>query len=260
MSGNANSYVEPKRLLLGGGDIFINGEFVGSTKGVVTLTPSVGFAMQRPGNMLANVKMKRTTEDVTLEFEVCDFKLSQLRRALGYAQSLVSGTTVNIRARDQIQLGTTTLNVTTSKTMIANSLRVFSLDRATRYVSGTDYSATLTTIARKSGAISSGQYVVAEYNFADSGAKSLIAGGELSAPPEFLLQFVHTMSDGKRLQVEFFRAVANTAFAMAFNDLSSGNYTTHGVRFAALVDTTKPDGSNLWRFTEEDAPLISAMS
>lgn len=256
--GNANSYAEPKRLLLGLGDLFINNEFVGVLKGSVVFTPSVGFAYQRPGNLLADLKGARISEDVMLEAEVCDLKLSQLRRALGYNDSLVSGTAVAIRAREQKTLVTTTTPVTTAETAIAGTREVWKMDRSTKYISGTDYSATLTTLTRKSGgAITASQTVLVEYNFSDSGSKSLKAGGELTAPNEFLVQFVHTMSSGKRIQIELWRAQVNTDFSLAFNEMQSGNFTTHNIRFKALVDTTKSDGQNLYRITEEDGPAVA---
>ncbi len=253
--GNKSSYADPDRLLLGSGDLFINGDYVGALTGPVTFNPNVAYAFQRPGNQMADLKSTRITEEVTMDAAVCDFKLSQLRHALGYSQALESGVAANIRARDQLTLPTSAVVTMSEAAVSFASRQVWKMDRSVKYVSGTDYSGPLTGIARKGSTIAVGQTVLCEYDFSDSGAKSLRAGGERTAPPEFLLEFVHTKSGGKRVQVSFFRAVAITDLTMAFDDLAKGTYTMHNVKFKALVDLTKADGKNLWMITEEDGNI-----
>lgn len=247
----ANGYAEAKRLPLGEGDIYINNIWVGNLKGKVTFHDKTTYAEQIPGNLISPVKAERIKQEVTIEAEVCDFKLSQLRRAIGFNEA-VDTTAVAIRKKQLLTAGTTTLNVTTAETMVAASLKISKLDRSTVYVSGTDYSATATTWARKSGAITSGQTVIVEYDFSDSGSKSLLVGGEQTTPNTFELDFVHQLSDGKLLQITLYKAYSMTDFSWAFSEKQSGNFTTYNITFKALIDLTKKEGQNLYRITEED--------
>lgn len=245
------SYIEPKRLPLGLGDVYINNILVGQLKGKVTFHDKITYAEQQPGNLLSPVKAERTKQEVTLEAEICDFKLSQLRRAIGINEA-VDTTAVAIRKRQQLKLSATS-DITTGETMVAGTLKVSKLDRSTVYVSGTDFSATATTITRKvGGVITAGQIVMVEYDFSDSGSKSVLVGGEMTTPNTFELDFVHELSDGKLLQITIFKAYSMTDFSWAFNEKSSGNYSTYNVTFKALVDLTKKEGQNLYRITEED--------
>lgn len=252
-NSNNAGYAEPKRLLLGIGDLYIDDVFVGNLKEAVTFNVSREYAYQKPGNSLADVKGAVTKEEVTLEASVCDLKLSQLRRALGINQALDTSTAKQIRKRQVLQLPSTT-NVTLAETAVAATMKVSSLDRKSSYVSSTDYSATTTTVARKSGgAITSGQYVIVEYDFSDSGAHSLRFGGENIAPNTFQVDFVHEDSSGKRWQITLWKAMTNTDFSIAFNEQESGDFTVHNISFRALVDLTKPEGQNQYEIVQEDA-------
>lgn len=255
-----NSYIEPKRLPLGLGDVYINNILVGQLKGKVTFHDKTTYAEQHPGNLISPLKADRIKQEVTLEAEICDFKLSQLRRAIGFNEALDTTASIPIHEKAVITLGTTTLAVTVPETMVAGTLKVSKMDRSTVYVSGTDYTVptggSQNTIKRKAGTIASGQVVIAEYDFNDAGSKSIIVGGEQTAPNTFELDFVHTLSDGKLLQITMFKAYSMTDFSWAFNERSSGNYSTYNVTFKALVDLTKKEGQNLYRITEEDGSVV----
>ncbi len=246
------SYAEAKRLPLGLGDVYINNILIGQLKGSVIFHHKIGYAEQRPGNLLAPLKSERISEECTLDAEICDFKVEQLRRAMGYNQA-ISSSAVAIHKRQQMTLITTTTAVTTSETMVAGTLKVSKLDRSTVYVSGTDYSvASTTTIKRKAGNIALNQVVIIEYDFSDSGSRSIQIGGEMTTPNTFELDFVHELSDGKIVQITIFKAYSMTDFSWAFHEKSSGNFSTYGVTFKALIDLTKSEGQNLFRITEED--------
>jgi len=251
MSGsNANGYGEAKRYLLGLGDLFINDEFVGNLKGTVTLAVTREYAYQRAGNNIADQKAMATKEEVTLEAEICDLKIDQIRRALGIAA--VSGTgTKKLRNREILAL-TGTTPVIPAKTII-DGTKVSKLDRSIVYASGTDYTVNVSgNVVRVSGgAITSGQNVIVEYNFNAASAKYVAAGGETANPPTFALTFTHKASDGKLWQINFFNAMANTEFEVAFNERESGDYTVHNVAFKALIDVTKPEAANLFEIIEE---------
>lgn len=252
----ANSYIEPKRLPLGLGDIYINNILVGQLKGKVIFHDKSTYAEQHPGNLLSAVKAERIKQEVSLEAEVCDFKLSQLRRAIGFNEAVDSTANVAIRKKEQLKLSATA-NISTAETMVAATLKVSKLDRSTVYVSGTDFSATSTTIARKSGGVvTAGQIVIVEYDFQDAGSKSILVGGEQTTPNTFELDFVHELSDGKILQVTLFKAYSMTDFSWAFSEKGSGVYSTYNVTFKALIDLTKREGQNLYRITEEDGSVV----
>lgn len=247
------SYSETKRLPLGLGDLYLNNVFVGQLKGNVNLHYAAKYAYQKPGNLIADQKAERTSEEVTLVAEVCELKLAQLRTALGINQAVTASVATTIRKRQQITLTGTTA-VTTSQTMLAGTLKVLKLDRSTTYVSAADYTATATLITRKvGGIITSGQNVFVEYNCAPN-AKAVQVGGEITIPNTFDMIFTHELSDGNTVQVEFYVAVVNTDFQIAFHERSSGSYTTYNVAFKALVDITKKEGNQLFQVIEQAAP------
>ncbi len=249
-------YAEPKRLLLGPGDLYINDVFVGNVKGSVDFKYNVQYAYQRPGNSIADVKGERVSEEVTMEAKLCDFKVAQLRRAFGVNEALLSGS-VNVRKQQILQL-TGTSNITIAQTVLASTLKVTKLDRAVDYVSSTDYSATSTTIARKSGgAITDGQFVIVEYDYTETTGKAVRVGGEKTTPNTFEVNFTHVMSNGKIVQITLFKAMFNSDVNLKFDEKSSGNYTLHELGFKALVDLTKPEGRNLFEIIEED-PLTAS--
>lgn len=244
-------YAEGKRILLGHGDLYVNDVFVGQLKGSVNFTYTPGFAFARPGNMLADMKGVRVSEEAMIVAQVLELKPAQLRRAMGINEAIASAA-ASIRKQEILKLSATA-NVSTAETMEAGSLKVFKLDRSVQYVSSTDYSATSTTVTRKSGgAITAAQNVIVEYDFSDSAAVSIKFGGEKTAPNTFEMDFVVEQSSGKRFQIKFYKAMFTTDLAMAFNDLASGDFTMHNVRLKALVDMTKAEGQNLGIITFED--------
>jgi len=253
MSGNnQNAYAEPKRMLLGVGDLYIDDVFVGNLKGTVTLKFTREYAAQRPGNSVADVKAEVTGEEAALSAEICDLKVAQLRRAFGIVQAVDTTTAKQIRKREIIAASYS--GTALAETPVASTVKVSSMDRKTSYVSGTDYKLSGTTYELMSGtAITTGQYTVVEYDFSDAGANSIAAGGETKALPTFRLDYVIRDQDGKAWQLTFFKAFADTDFEIAFNDRESGDYTVHNVSFKALVDTTKPEGANLLEIVQEDA-------
>jgi hypothetical protein len=249
-------YAEPKRLILGPGDIYINDVFVGNVKGAVEFKYNPTYAYQRPGNSIVDVKGERTAEEVTLKAKICDFKVAQLRRAMGINEAILSGS-MTVRKQDVLQL-TGTSNISLGDTAVAGTMKVTKLDRSLPYVSSTDYSATATTIARKSGGgITSGQFVIVEYDVLDTAANGLRAGGEKTTPNTFEVNFVHKLSNGKLLMITLYKAMFMSDVTLAFDEKSSGNFTVHESEFKALADLTKPEGRNLFEIVEEDPTTAS---
>lgn len=251
MSGsNANGYGEAKRYLLGLGDLFINDEFVGNLKGTVTLAVTRDYAYQKAGNNIADQKAMVTKEEVSLEAEICDLKIDQVRKALGIYQASATGSK-SLRNREVMTLVGTTPMVPSHA--IAGQIKVSKLDRSVLYVSGVDYikNASGNIVRISGGTIVPGQSVIVEYNFDNATAKYLNMGGETVSPPTFELKYTHKASDGKLWQITFYNAMANTEFEVAFNERESGDYTVHNISFKALVDTTKVEGQNLFEIIEE---------
>ncbi len=258
MSGaNQNGYAESKRLLLGVGDLYINDVFVGNLKGQVSMKFNRKYAYQRAGNNLADQKGEVTDEELTLEAEVCDIKLSQLRRAFGVNQTVDTSTAKHIIKRESVKLSGAvgvTLAKTPASPVSGATVKVYSLDRKTTYVTSTHYTLSGSSLKRVSGGagfITTGQFVLAEYEFNDASGNSLQFGGESSPPPTFRVDYVHVDSAGKAWQIRLFKAISSTNFAVAFHELQKGTYTTHNIMFKALVDTTKPEGQNLGEIIEE---------
>lgn len=259
MSGsNQNGYAEPKRMVLGIGDIYLDGVFVGNLKGKVEFHIKREFAYQRAGNNVADQKAEVTGEEVMLTAEICDLKLSQLRRALGVNAVVDTMTAKTIQKRQVVTataIGTGAVLSETATISATRPTKVMSLDRKTTYVSGTDYKVSGGTsfeLISGSSMVVGNSYIV-EYAFSDAGAQSLAMGGETSTPPTFRMDYVIRDSDGKAWQITFFKAITDTDFKMAFSDRESGDFTTYNIGFKALIDTTKPEGGNTYEITQEDA-------
>lgn len=261
MSGNNNNaYAESKRMILGVGDLYVDDVFVGNLKGSVTLKVAREYAYQRAGNNIADQKGEVTNEEATIEAEVCDLKVAQLRIALGVVQAVDISTAKIIRKREVILVtaagGAGTVLGETPLDTAASLIKVSSLDRKTSYITGTDYKVSGSTNFESvsGGALASGgMYVAVEYDFSDAGAQSLAMGGETKPPPTFRMDYVIRDSAGKAWQITFFKAMTTTDFEMAFNDRESGDFTVYNVMFKALVDTTRPEGANMMEIVQEDA-------
>jgi hypothetical protein len=258
MSGaNQNTYAENKRMILGVGDIYLDGLFVGNLKGKVEFKIKREYARQRAGNNVADQKAEVTSEEVSVTAEICDLKVSQLRRALGVTQAIDIATAKTIRKREVVAVVASGSAVTLGETPVISATHPFkvqSLDRKTTYVTATDYTVATNAFTYVSGgALTVGQYVSVEYSFSDTGANSLAFGGETKTPPTFRMDYVVRDDAGKAWQLTFFKAFTDTDFKMAFNSRESGDYTVHNVGFAALVDLTKPEGANMFEIVQEDA-------
>lgn len=253
MSGtNNNGYAESKRLLLGVGDLYINDVFVGNLKGQVALKWNRKMAFQRAGNNMADQKGEITDEEITIDAEICDIKLSQLRRAMSQNQTIDTTTAKKILRRETFKLSGV-VAYTPVKAISGSTVKLYSIDRKTTYISGTDYKVSGGNILRitSPGVIPTGSYVLSEFEWSDSAAQSLQFGGESSSPPTFQVDYVHIDSLGKAWQIRLFKAMTNTNLQVAFHEAMKGTYTTHNIQFKALVDTTKPEGANMGEIIEE---------
>lgn len=255
MSGNnQNAYAKTSRMLLGVGDLYMDDVFVGNLKGTVQFNVTRNYAYQRPGNNIADVKGEVTSEEIVLTAEIMDLKVEQLRKAFGIQEAIVEEAKT-IRKREVLKLsGTDATGL--AETPVGGTVKVVDLERETDYVSGTDYALSGTPVdgikREAAGAISDPQHVAVEYDFSDAQAKAVLFGGETKTPSTFRVDYTHLDSAGKYWQISLYKAMVNTDFSMAFNERESGDFTVHNVSFKALVDTTKPEGQNLFEITQED--------
>ena len=240
MSGNnQNAYAEPRRLLLGLGDLYVNDVFVGNLKEAVTFTYTRSYAYQRPGNNIADVRGEVVAEEAMIEASVCDLKLAQLRQAFGIDQAVATAA-ATLRTRQVLAL-TGIAFTAPAESMISGTIKVSSLDRKKEYIVTTDWvtaGAPLQIRRVSGGGIASGETVVLEHDFSDAGASTLAFGGETKTPNTFRLDFTHRDSAGKLWQITFYKAMSKAEFEMAFNERESGDFTVHNLRFKALVDIT----------------------
>jgi hypothetical protein len=254
MSGNnMNGFAESKRLLLGVGDLYINNVFVGNLKGKVEMKFNRKYAYQRAGNNVADQKGEITDEELTLDAEICDIKLSQLKTAFGIQQAQDITTAKSMIYRETFKLSGVVAH-TPAHTIAPSTVNLYSLDRKTQYVSATDYKLSGGNILRlTSAAIVTGSYVLAEYQWSNSSAHTQRFGGETLPPSTFQLDYVHIDSLGKAWQIRLFKAMTTTNFAIMFEEVQKGTFTTYNISFKGLVDTTKPEGQNLGEIIEEAA-------
>lgn len=254
---NNNGYAESRRLLLGLGDLFIANVFVGNLKGAVNLQATRNYAYQRAGNNVADQKGAITSEEVILTAEICDFKLAQLRRALGINQIVDTTTAKLLRKREVLQLVGVIVKTLGETVNSAGSVILTKLDRSSTYVQITDWTMSagglLHIVRTVASNIGDGDYVIVEYDFSDVGANSLPFGAENRSPNTFEVKFTHEDDTGKLIQVTMFKAMVNTDLAMAFNERESGDFTVNNISFKALVDLTKPEGTALIEIIQEDA-------
>lgn len=243
------AYAEPNRLLLGTGQVYFNGVLVGALKGDVTLTMRRTFAEGRPGNMISPIKAEVTSEEAHLSAEICDFKLDQVRLAIGLKTAAASGTG-RIRKGAFLTL-TGTTPATAPDTIVSGTVTVQKADRSVVYALTTDYTVSGNTVIRVSGGtIATGQSVYVEYLYDDSTSQILKMGGDLTVPDTYELVYVGTRGDGQPIQFKFYKAYINTDFSIAFHERSSGTYSTHGFSAKALADVTKPVGEQLLEIVE----------
>lgn len=246
------AYAEPNRLILGVGQLWFNNVLVGALKNTVTLTMRRTFAEMKPGNMISPLTAQVVSEEAELSAEICDFKLEQIRVAMGLVTAATTAHTATGRLRKGAYLTMTgTAPQTIPDTIVSGSVLVYKLDKSVTYALTTDYTITGNTVIRVgAGTITDGQGVYVEYLTDDATSDILKFGGDLTAPTPYELRYVGTKGDGSVFQFKFHRAYVNTDFSIAFHERTSGNYTTHGFKARALADTSKAEGEQLVEIVE----------
>lgn len=238
----------PNNLLLGNGELYFNGEFVGTLGGAVVFKQKKEYAEQRAGDSISASAAQVTKEEVTLEAEIAEFKLTNLKYALGIANAIEAGP-FNITRVEFITL-TGTTPVTLAETAVG-AIRVFNTTRSLEYLLTTDFTFATNAVTRSGGgAITSGQVVLVQYTVAVT-ATNKIAGGGSCSIPVFQLDFVHKECDNEGVQISIFRAYSNTDFSVSFDTRESGKFTMHNVTFRGLLDSSRLPGKNLFEIIVE---------
>jgi len=240
---NRRTIADPKNLHLGSGELFFNGEFVGTLQGSVNFQRTRSFAEQRAGDSLLPSKAYVTMEDCVLTAEVAELKLENLKKAFGSLATIESAPQVMKRTEFITLVGTDP--TTLGETPVVGSIKVYSNTRETEYVVTTDYTISGADITRSVGSsIPDGGTVLVEYNVSDATARKLTIGGSCDLP-SYQLDFIEHECGSDPVQITIFKAYANTDLEMAFNSRESGDFLFHTISFKGLRDTTKAPGKQL---------------
>lgn len=240
---------DPSKLILGTGELYFNGVFVGTLGDAVTLNYVPEFAEQRGGDMISAVRAVKTKEEVMMEAGVAEFKLENLKYALGSAGSIEAGPFDLTRVEFITLVGTTP--VTLAETALTGTVKVFSPTRGITYLLTTDYLFATNQVTRVAlGAITDGQVVLVEYKVAVTATNRLQVGGGCDVPV-FQLDFVHKECNSAGAQLTIYRAYSNTELELPFNTRESGDFTVHNITFKGLADSARLPGKNLFELIQE---------
>lgn len=240
---------DPSNLILGTGELYFNGVFVGTLGDTVTLTHTPEFAEQRGGDMLGAVRAVKTKEEVTLEAGIAEFKLANLKYALGTANSIETGPFDIIRVEFITLNGTTA--VTLAETAVSGSVKVFNTTRSVQYVVTSDYTFATNQVTRVGGGdITDGQVVLVEYKVSVTAATRLVTGGACDVPI-YQLDFVHKECNSNGVQITIYKAYSATELEIPFNTRESGDFTVHNIMFKGLMDTARLPGKQLFEIVTE---------
>lgn len=223
---------------------------VGALKGAVELTYKREFVEAKVGDMLGKIRRDVVDEDVMLKATICDFKVEQLIAFLGVSLSTTQLTaTQSIRVKEQHVTGISTTDTQTlSATPISiTSVHATSLDRATNFVRGTDYTQPTARGLKPISAAFKNTTVLAHYTKRVSTVRRLRMG-DSSVLQEVSVRFVHKLSSGKYITVDIPRATIQGDLVIPWNEKE---YTTKDITFAGLADPTLPSGRRLFTIARE---------
>jgi len=238
--------IEPTRMLLGLGDLYLNNTRVGNLKGDVVFTATKEIVNGEAGDSKGIVKRVPVGDSCVLTASICDFKLSQLKDALGIQEAIATAAT--IRRNDLVTMGASASPVNLPKTGItAATEKVYSADYSTIYASGTDYTTnpvagTITPVTLVSGT----QYRVI-YDYVDASASVFKVGGS-DALVEVPLKFMHKRN-GKYVGITIHKASMTNEVALPFHEK---DFTVYNVSFTGVLDTTRASGDQLYQVIEEN--------
>lgn len=245
--------IQKENMLFGAGELYIANIRIGNLKNA-TFAYSKDFVEAKPGDGINIARRDITKEMAILTGTLCDIDIARIPMLMGLTMSTnqLTGTTT-LRITEEIQLGAST---TTWKTLAEHAVSitnpmVYSLDYQTKYLDGTDYSLTTsgtlrTKIKPKSTTFKS-KYLLTVYDYADKSALHVHVGGK-TTHEELKLKFVHTMSNGKRLQITMPKAQMTSDLNLPFN---ADSHSTFNISFTTIGDYTLPKGQRLFMIVKE---------
>ncbi len=245
--------VQKENMLLGAGELYIANIRIGNLKDAAFVYTKE-FVEAKPGNGINIVRRDITKESAVLTGTLCDIDIERVPMLMGLTMSTTQLTgTTTLRITEEIQLGAST---TTWKTLAEHAVSVtnpmvYSLDYQSKYLDGTDYSlttsSTLKTKLKPKSTTFKSKYLLVVYDYADKSALHAHVGGK-TTHEELKLKFVHTMSNGKRLQITIPKAQLTSEFNLPF---SEDAHSTLPVSFTAIGDYTLAKGQRLFTIIKE---------
>jgi len=245
--------VQKENMLFGVGELYLGNVRIGNLKDA-SFAYTKEFVEAKPGDGVNIVRRDLTKESAILTGTLCDIAIERIPMLMGLTMSTTQLTgTTTLRVVEELQLGAST---TTWKTLAEHAVSttnpvIYSLDYQSKYLDGTDFSLTTsgtlrTKIKAKSTTFKS-KYVLVVYDYADKSALHAHVGGKLTHE-ELKLKFVHTMSNGKKLQITIPKAQLTGEFSMPFKEDA---HMTIPVSFTAVGDYTLAKGQRLFTIIKE---------
>ena len=249
--------VETKNLLLGLGKLYFKREtdsdgkyrMVGALKDKVEFTYKREIVKQKVGEMMGAPRADAINEECSLKAQVCDFKIEQLIPLLGLTVSTTALTATNSirRVEEHITGISTTDTQTLSQTAKSKtSVDITSLDRATNYAQGTDY--TMPTARGIKPVTSAFRNITVLAHYTSKRTVKRVRVGDHKTLPVFSLMFTHRRSNGKRLSLIIPRCHISSDVMIPWDEKE---YTAYDITFEGLSDTTAPEGRRLFHIVDE---------
>lgn len=245
--------IQKENMLFGAGELYVANVRVGNLKNA-TFAYSKDFVEAKPGDGINIVRRDITKETAVLTGTLCDIDISKIPMLTGITMSTTQLTgTTTLRIVEELQLGA---SITTWKTLAERARSttnpmVYSQDYQTKYVKGTDFSltssGTLRTKLKPKSTTFKSKYLLVVYDYADKSALRVLVGGK-TTHEELRLKFVHTMSNGKRLQITIPKAQMTSDLNLPFN---ADSHSAFNISFTAIGDYTLARGQRLFTIIKE---------
>ncbi len=252
-----------RRIPIGPVQAYINHVRLGSPGSQAVLNWTYDAAYGGTGDTTTQINARKTNEQATIQIQISDLKVSQLRYAFAQAASLLSNNTimtsnflsstgVTIRRNDNMILTATGTEGVTSTPLVfvSGSVVVYSGDYETEYAQGNQYDTdvTCTGIYRFTGCtgtgIASGSQVHVHYDAVTTG--TFVRGGGAEAVLESNIELIGKDAAGKYFQWTAWRAVREGALNLQVNE--KGVFPGITLTYRLLGDlTTYTKGSQLFQ-------------
>ena len=226
---------------------------IGSIKGKMEFTYTPTFAEQRPSDTKVFVRRDLIEEKASMKGTFVDFRVDQLRWLLGQSTSTTSlCKTISVRLAQELTVkpSTTTTQSISRTSKSTTSVAFSSLDRATDYVRATDFTMVSTKKFKAVSAAFKNKAVRAYYThvFTPTAGSQRLRIGDQSVLQQISIMYVHTLSNGKHVAIQFPLASIDGPFKLTFDEKA---YTMPEMNFSALGDPTLIKGTKLYTIVKE---------